>query len=110
MFRLGHQPPHPGFFVRKSVYNKFGFFDTNFKLGADFDMMLRLIGKHNLRTKYCPWVSVLMRGGGASQNSLSNISRANKEVNQSLKNNGYFSTIMFVWLKYPLKIFQYLLR
>ena len=46
MFRVGHQPPHPGFFVRKNCYNKFGIFDTSYKIAADFDLLFRLIYKH----------------------------------------------------------------
>lgn len=110
MFRLGHQPPHPGFFVRRTCYETAGVFDTGFKLGADFDLLLRFIGKQNFKVDFQPWVSVSMRGGGASQQSLKNISRANMEVHKSMKKNGYFSLLFLIWLKYPLKVFQFLLR
>lgn len=110
MFRLGHQPPHPGFFVHKSIYTAYGLYNENYKLAADFDMLFRLIYKNKCHMQYCNWASVSMRSGGASQKSLGNISRANKEVNDAIKSNGYFSVIPLIWLKYPLKVFQYLLR
>lgn len=110
MFRIGHQPPHPGFFVKKSMYQLYGNFRSHFRLAADFDILLRFIAKNKARVKYCHWVSVSMRSGGASQKSFKNINRANREVNESLKTNGYFSILPLIWLKYPFKIFQFLLK
>jgi glycosyltransferase involved in cell wall biosynthesis len=107
MFRLGHQPPHPGFFVRKECYKKHGIFNTKFKLAADFDILLRFIYKARCKTLFLPWVSVSMRSGGASQKSFQNIQRANNEVNQALRAQGYFSLPLLIWLKYPLKVFQF---
>ncbi|MCC7297405.1 MAG: glycosyltransferase [Bacteroidia bacterium] len=110
MFRIGHQPPHPGFFVRNSVYKQFGTFKSEFKLAADFEILLRFILKNKCKTNYSNWTSVSMRSGGASQKGLKNIMLANKEVNASLKQNGYFSFPLLIWLKYPIKIFQFLLK
>jgi len=107
MFRIGHQPPHPGFFAKKDCYLKWGNFNTKFKLAADFDLLMRFIFKNKAKTEYHPWVSVSMRSGGASQKGLRNISRSNREVNQSIKGNGYYSNILLVWMKYILKIFQF---
>jgi glycosyltransferase involved in cell wall biosynthesis len=107
MFRIGHQPPHPGFFVRNTCYQQYGFFDIQFKLAADFEILLRLIGKYKCRTKYLSVVTVSMRSGGASQKNIKNIIRANKEDHRALRKNGYFSLYPFIWLKYIIKIFQY---
>ena len=43
----------------------------------------------------------------ASQKSFQNIQRANNEVNQALRAQGYFSLQFLIWLKYPLKVFQF---
>lgn len=110
MFRIGHQPPHPGFFARKSCYDQYGIFDTNYKSASDFDIMLRFIYKEKCITLFRPWVSVSMRSGGESQRSFKNIANGNREVNHALNKNNYFSLLPFVWLKYPLKIFQFLFK
>ena len=110
MFRIGHQPPHPGFFVRRKLYTELGNFNTQYRLAADFDFLLRCILKNNKVTQYINYVSVSMRSGGASQKSFKNIQRANREVHLSLKHNGYFSLPLFIWLKYPLKVFQFFLK
>ena len=106
MFRIGAQPPHPGFFIRKNTYDKFGFFDTGFKIAADFELMLRFILKHHIKVYFSPWVSVSMRSGGESQRSFRNIARTNYEDHKALRKNGFFSTPPTIWTKYLIKIFQ----
>jgi glycosyltransferase involved in cell wall biosynthesis len=107
MFRIGHQPPHPGFFVRKTCYEKYGSFDLQFKRAADFELLLRFIGVHKINTKFLPYTSVLMRSGGSSQQGLRAISEANIEDHRALRKHGYFSVLPLIWCKYFLKIFQW---
>lgn len=107
MFRIGHQPPHPGFFVRKTCYEKYGSFDLQFKRAADFELLLRFIGVHKINTKFLPYTSVLMRSGGSSQQGLTAISEANIEDHRALRKHGYFSVLPLIWCKYFLKIFQW---
>lgn len=106
MFRIGAQPPHPGFFILRSVYAKFGTFDTTFRIAADFELMLRFILKHHIKVHFASWVSVSMRSGGESQRSFRNIARTNYEDHLALKKNGFFSTAPTIWTKYLIKIFQ----
>jgi glycosyltransferase involved in cell wall biosynthesis len=107
MFRIGHQPPHPGFFVRKRCYEKYGTFDLQFRRAADFELLLRFIGVHKVNTKFLNYTSVLMRSGGSSQQGLKAISEANIEDLRALRKHGYFSALPFIWCKYLLKVFQW---
>jgi len=107
MLRIGHQPPHPGFFVRRKCYDSFGLFDTGYRSAADFDLLLRFIYKHECKTVFQAWTSVAMRSGGESQRSFKNIARANREVHNSLRRNGYISFLSLCWTRYLLKIFQF---
>ena len=84
----GWMPPHPSFFVKKSVYEKFGDFDTSFRIAADYDFMMRVLYKHSISTFYIPEVFVKMRVGGASNKSLKNIVHKSKEDLRAMKNNG----------------------
>ena len=108
MFRIGHQPPHPGFFVKKSCYERYGTFDLQFKRAADFELLLRFIAVHKINVKFLPYTSVLMRSGGSSQQGLKAISEANREDHQALRKHGYFSAVPLIWCKYFLKIFQWM--
>lgn len=107
MFRIGHQPPHPGFFVRKTCYEKYGNFDLQYKRAADFELLLRFIGVHKINIKFLAYTSVLMRSGGSSQQGLKAISEANIEDHRALRKHGYFSVLPLIWCKYFLKVFQW---
>ena len=79
LFRKGWHPAHPTFFVKRHLYEKFGIFKTELKLGADFELMLRFIEKHEISLAYLEEVMVVMRMGGASNKSIKNVIQCNKE-------------------------------
>jgi len=93
--KKGWMPPHPTFFVKKEVYTKLGVFNLKFRIAADYDLMLRFLGKHKISTIYLPKVLVKMRWGGTSNRSISNIIQKSKEDYISLKENniGGFGTL-----------------
>jgi glycosyltransferase involved in cell wall biosynthesis len=87
-FKRGWHPPHPSFFVRRELYQKFGGFNTALRIAADFELMLRFLQKEQSTVAYLPQVLVKMRTGGASNRSVSNIAKANWECYQSWRMNG----------------------
>ncbi len=87
--KKGWMPPHPTFFVKKEIYNKYGLFDTNFRIAADYDMILRFLGKYKISAAYLPEVMIKMRIGGESNKSIKNILWKMKEDVKALKKNGF---------------------
>lgn len=87
-FFKGWMPPHPTFFVKKEIYNKYGDFNLNFKSAADYEIMLRFIHKHKCSISYLPRVVVKMRIGGVSNASLLNRIKANREDKKAWIVNG----------------------
>jgi glycosyltransferase len=71
-------PPHPTFFVRRSIYDQFGLFNLDMGTAADYEIMLRLLLKHKIPSVHIPDVMVNMRVGGMSNKSISNRLRANR--------------------------------
>ena len=69
-FKKGWMPAHPTFYCRRSVYEKLGLYDDSFKIAGDFELMLRFLEKHNIRSKYIPKTLVNMKVGGASNDGL----------------------------------------
>jgi glycosyltransferase involved in cell wall biosynthesis len=69
-FKKGWMPAHPTFYCRRSVYEKLGLYDDSFKIAGDFELMLRFLEKHNIRSKYIPRTLVNMKVGGASNNGI----------------------------------------
>lgn len=86
-FTRGWHPAHPTFYVRKEVYEKYGIFDTTFDVSADFELMLRLIEKNKIRTKYLDRFTIRMRMGGESTGSIKNIIKGNKNIYRAFEKN-----------------------
>ncbi len=72
-FESGWMPPHPTFYAKKGVYQRFGGFDTRLSIGADWDLLYRLFEVKRIRARYLPGVLVRMRLGGISNRSIRNI-------------------------------------
>ena len=87
-FANGWMPPHPTFFVRRSIYDQYGLYRDDLGTAADYEMMLRLLVKHRIRVAYIPRVLVHMRSGGASNVSLAARLRANRMDRAAWRVNG----------------------
>ena len=84
--KKGWMPPHPTLFLKKSIYDKYGLFDLDFKIAGDYDFILRVL-KNNLNLKYIPEVLYKMRVGGASNKNIKNIIQKSKEDLKALHKN-----------------------
>lgn len=87
-FERGWMPAHPTFFVRRRIYEEFGGFDTRYRFQSDFELTMRLMAVHGIRTRYLPQILVHMRVGGTTNRSLGNIGRGNLESYRALKQAG----------------------
>ena len=106
----GWMLPHPTFFVKKRFYNKYGLYNTDFRSAADYEMILKLLYKHNINVIYIPMILVKMRAGGISNSNLWNRIRANKEDSLAWTRN-QLNKPLFVRVKKPLlKIRQFFLK
>lgn len=106
-FFKGWMPPHPAFFAKREVYQKYGAFNTLLKSAADYELMLRLIFKHQIKLFYIPKFFVKMRTGGASNRSLLNRFKANLEDRKAWQINGLQPLWYTLLLKPLVKLFQY---
>lgn len=87
-FLNGWMPPHLSFYLKKEAYDKYGGYNDTFVSSGDYEMMLRMLYKHNLKPAYLDKVTVIMRDGGTSNAGISNRIRANKEDRRAWKING----------------------
>lgn len=71
--RCGWMPPHPTFFVKREIYEKHGYFNTDFKIAADYEIILRFLHRCKISIHYMPEVLVMMRAGGVSNKGFRNI-------------------------------------
>jgi glycosyltransferase involved in cell wall biosynthesis len=80
LFERGWMPAHPTFYVKRPIYERSGGFDLAFRLQADFELTLRLMHIHAIRTVYVPELWVRMRMGGMSNSSIRNVIAGNREA------------------------------
>lgn len=110
-FEAGWCPPHPTFFVRRSVYERLGGFDLSFKIAADFELMARYLEAARITSYYIPEVLVKMRLGGTTNRSLSNIFKQNAEIRRALSKIGRRSSLVsFILNKLVTRAIQFVRR
>jgi glycosyltransferase involved in cell wall biosynthesis len=107
LFYSGWMPPHPTFFVRRSIYEAYGAFRLDHGTAADYELMLRFLLKHGLSAGYIPEVLVRMRTGGSSGFSIRNRIIANLYDRKAWKINGLKPKPWTLFLKPLSKIKQY---
>jgi glycosyltransferase involved in cell wall biosynthesis len=106
-FFSGWMPPHPTFFVRKNIYQKFGGYNTSIHSSADYELMLRFILKHHITLNYIHEVLVKMRVGGQSNRSITNRIKANLEDRKAWSVNDLTPRFYTFLLKPLQKITQF---
>jgi hypothetical protein len=80
--------PHPAFFARRAVYERYGGFRLDFPVVADYEIMLRFLYKHRITAGYLPRVIVRKRAGGISRPTLGNVVRNNIDCYRAWRING----------------------
>ena len=105
--KYGWMPPHPTVYLRRSVFERFGMYDTRYKIAADYDAMLRYLSIGGIRLAYLPEVLVKMRTGGVSNKSIGHIMRKSKEDYDAIKINK-IGGLMTLFSKNVRKISQFL--
>jgi len=107
-FLKGWMPPHPTFFLKKECYDNYGTYTLKLKSAADYELMLRMIHKHNVKVGYLPEIITKMRVGGVSNSSLKNRLKANKEDKMAWEMNGLKPNALTLIRKPISKISQFL--
>jgi len=87
-FEKGWMPPHPAFFVRRAVYERYGGFNLDFPVVADYEIMLRFLYRHRTTAGYLPRVIIRKRAGGVSKPTLFNVVRNNAACYRAWRING----------------------
>jgi glycosyltransferase len=77
---FGWMPPHPMFFIKRSILLRLGGFNLKFKIASDYDLLLRCFMSAEFKVHYLVPFAVGMEVGGISNGSLSGIIKSNYEV------------------------------
>jgi len=107
-FTKGYTPPHPSFYAKKECYDKYGLFNADYRIAADYELMMRFMFTHKISTHYIDEILVYMRTGGISNKSLKNRYNLNKEIIRACKDNGVKTNMVSILSKYFIKMFEYI--
>ncbi len=102
--RMGWMPAHPSFYCKKEIYNKYGAFDCSFKIGADFENLLRLLFVNKVKTKYIALDCVTMRTGGASTSGINSHKQIFNDHIKAYKKNNIYSNYLLEGSRYVSKL------
>ncbi len=108
LFKRGWMPPHPTFFFRRDAYIRYGCFNTDFRIAADYELLLRFLEKYKISSHYIPEVFIKMRVGGVSNRSLKNLLIKSSEDYKAWKVNGLYGGLYTILLKNLYKLPQFL--
>jgi glycosyltransferase involved in cell wall biosynthesis len=107
-FKFGFMPAHPSFYVKKENFEKFGYYKEDYKIAADFELLMRFLLINKIRSEYIGKVIVSMRTGGISNKSIKSNYILNKEIYRACKENGIKTNYVNIYSKYLIKVFELL--
>lgn len=102
--RFGFIAPHPSFYIRKEIFEKYGHYNTTFKISGDFDLITRFCTIHHIKTQYINLDMVTMRTGGASTQNLKARIDGARETLTACRNMGIYTNFIMISFKYILKV------
>lgn len=100
--KIGFMPPHPSIFIKKTIYEKYGVFKTDYQIGADYEIITRFFLKNNISWKYSGITTTAMLIGGVSSSGIKSYIQVTKDIQKALCSNSItFSkpkiVLRFVW-------------
>ena len=109
LMRFGFMPAHPSFYIKKECFDKFGLYNTTYKIAADFEFLLRTIYIGRIKTQYIAKDFVTMRTGGISTSGINSHKQIMKEHIRAFKENNVFTNRVLLSMRYVHKIFEIIL-
>ena len=94
-------PAHPAIFFKRELFDKFGIYQLDFTIGADYELITRFFLKHKITWKFSDITTTSMLIGGLSSSGVSSYQLISKEIKKALSRNN----IKFSYLKVQLRGF-----
>jgi glycosyltransferase involved in cell wall biosynthesis len=83
----GFMPPHPSIFIKRELFEEYGYYHLDFVSGADYELIVRFFLKNNILWKFSNITTTVMLIGGISTSGLSSYMLISKEICKALKKN-----------------------
>ena len=97
-FLKGWHPPHPSFFAKKLLFEKYGYYNLKNGNSADVELMFRFLEIHKIKSKYVNKIMVKMRYGGTSNKNFFSIIKQNIQILKFLNIRFNYAKIFIFFL------------
>lgn len=105
-FRFGFMPAHPSFYTKRENFEKYGYYQYDYHIAADYELLIRHLYTNKVPAKYIPLDFMKMRTGGRSTDGIKANIRLNKEIVRACSENGIWTCLPLLFLKYFVKVFE----
>lgn len=105
-FRFGFMPAHQTFFTYKENFKRYGYYQYDYHIAADYELLIRHLYTNKVPAKYVPVDFMKMRTGGRSTNGWKANVLLNKEIVRACKENGIWTCMPLLFMKYFIKVFE----
>ena len=108
--KFGFMPPHPSIFLSRDIFQKFGLYNLDFKIGADYELIIRVFLKNNISWRYSGITTTLMLVGGLSSSGYSSYNLISMEIQKALSINTVKFSRLKIQLRFIWKLFGFIKR
>lgn len=105
-FRFGFMPAHPSFYTKRENFEKYGYYQYDYHIAADYELLIRHLYTHRVPSKYIPLDFMKMRTGGRSTDGIKSNIKLNQEIVRACAENGIWTCMPLLCMKYFIKIFE----
>ncbi len=106
MLRIGVMPAHPTFYCKRSCYDLAGRYRTDYRIAADFEMLVRLLIQHHITWSFIDETTVKMRSGGLSSRNIRSNWIVNQEIVRACIDNGLYTNVLMLAMKLPIRLME----
>lgn len=106
--KRGFMPPHPSIFIKRKLFDHLGFYRLDYKIGADYELIIRYFLKEKISYQYSSITTTSMAVGGASSSGYESYKTITKEIKKAFNQNNIKYSPLKVRFRFLWKIFGYI--
>jgi glycosyltransferase involved in cell wall biosynthesis len=104
----GFMPAHTALFLRRQVYERFGNYDSTYRIAGDFEFVVRAFSQGKISYSHIDEVLVKMPRGGLSTSGPISNWIITKEMKRACEKNGVSTNYLKLALRFPVKLTEWL--
>lgn len=107
---MGWMPGHPTLFLKREIYEKYGIYNSDFRIAADYEFMIRFLKDKSNRLAYLPEIIIRMDYDRTGTGSTKSCLLSMRERHRALKDNGVKGAFIIDILRTCRVLLQFILK